>query len=51
MYETTRISLHPQYHKTHVSKMAESVHLVLEGMLPHLEELQYVGLFTESEIR
>lgn len=31
--------------------MAESINLILERMLPHLEELQHTGIFQEDEIR
>ncbi|XP_019852946.1 PREDICTED: U3 small nucleolar RNA-associated protein 6 homolog isoform X2 [Amphimedon queenslandica] len=31
--------------------MADSVNLILERMLPHLEELQHTGIFQEDEIR
>lgn len=36
---------------TWVGKMAESINLILESMLPHLEELQQAGIFQENEIR
>lgn len=31
--------------------MAETINAILESMLPHLEELQQVGIFEETEIR
>lgn len=31
--------------------MAESVNIILEEMLPHLEELERVGIFNEVEVK